>query len=287
VKYAFIRENHQAHDIRRMCAVLDVSTSGYYDWVERPESERSKDNRRLVTHIKCHHQASQRIYGSPRIHQDLVESGECVGVNRVARLMKQENIQSKVAKKFIVTTQSKHSMKPAPDRLKRHFQTDERNIAWVSDTTFIPTRQGWLFLAVILDLFSRQVIGWAMGNKNDSQLVSDALTMAIWRRGQVENVIVHSDRGATYASGQYQQLLNQHLLLCSMSRKGECLDNAVAESFFGSLKTELVDHEDYHSKQEAKQSLFEYIEVFYNRKRRHSYLGYISPVEYELRHDYQ
>lgn len=287
MKYAFIRENHQAHDIRRMCAVLDVSTSGYYDWVERPESERSKDNRRLVTHIKCHHQASHRIYGSPRIHQDLVESGECVGVNRVARLMKQENIQSKVAKKFIVTTQSKHSMKPAPDRLKRHFQTDERNIAWVSDTTFIPTRQGWLFLAVILDLFSRQVIGWAMGNKNDSQLVSDALTMAIWRRGQVENVIVHSDRGATYASGQYQQLLNQHLLLCSMSRKGECLDNAVAESFFSSLKTELVDHEDYHSKQEAKQSLFEYIEVFYNRKRRHSYLGYISPVEYELRHDYQ
>lgn len=287
MKYAFIRENHQAHDIRRMCAVLDVSTSGYYDWVERPESERSKENRRLVTHIKCHHQASRRVYGSPRIHQDLVESGECVGVNRVARLMKQENIQSKVAKKFIVTTQSKHSMKPAPDRLKRHFQTGERNIAWVSDTTFIPTRQGWLFLAVILDLFSRQVIGWAMGNKNDSQLVSDALTMAIWRRGQVENVIVHSDRGATYASGQYQQLLNQHLLLCSMSRKGECLDNAVAESFFSSLKTELVDHEDYHSKQEAKQSLFEYIEVFYNRRRRHSYIGYISPVEYELKHDYQ
>ena len=261
--------------------MLDVSTSGYYDWVERPESKHSKDNRRLVTHIKCHHQASQRIYGSPRIHQDLVESGECVGVNRVARLMKQENIQSKVAKKFIVTTQSKHGMEPAPDRLKRHFQTDERNIAWVSDTTFIPTRQGWLFLAVILDLFSRQIIGWAMGNKNDSQLVSDALTMAIWRRGQVENVIVHSDRGATYASGQYQQLLKQHLFLCSMSRKGECLDNAVAESFFSSLKTELVNYEDYHTKQEAKQSLFEYIERFYNRWRRHAYLGYISPVEFE------
>ncbi len=282
MKYAFIREYRHVHEIQRLCEVLDVSASGYYDWVERPESKRSKGNRRLVTHIKCHHQASRRIYGSPRIHRDLVESGECVGVNRVARLMKQENIQSKVAKKFVITTQSKHSMEPAPDRLKRQFRTSAKNIAWVSDTTFIPTRQGWLFLAVILDLFSRQVIGWAMSDKNDRQLVSDALTMAIWRRGLVDNVIVHSDRGATYASSQYQQLLKQHQLVCSMSRKGECLDNAVAESFFSSLKTELVDHEDYHSKQEAKQNLFEYIEVFYNRRRRHSYLDYVSPVEYEL-----
>lgn len=282
MKYAFIREYRHVHEIRRLCEVLDVSASGYYDWVDRPESNRAMENRRLVTQIKCHHQASQRIYGSPRIHRDLVESGECVGVNRVARLMKQENIQSKVAKKFVITTQSKHSMEPAPDRLKRQFRTNAKNIAWVSDTTFIPTRQGWLFLAVILDLFSRQVIGWAMSNKNDRQLVSDALTMAIWRRGLVDNVIVHSDRGATYASNEYQQLLKQHQLLCSMSRKGECLDNAVAESFFSSLKTELVDHDDYHSKQEAKQSLFEYIEVFYNRRRRHSYLDYVSPVEYEL-----
>jgi transposase InsO family protein len=140
-----------------------------------------------------------------------------------------------------------------------------------------------MFLAVILDLFSRQVIGWAMGNHNNSQLVSDALTMAIWRRGHAKQVIVHSDRGVTYASRDYQQLLDRHQFLCSMSRKGECLDNAVAESFFGSLKTELVDHEDYHTKAEAKQSLFEYIEIFYNRRRRHSYLGYISPVEYERR----
>ncbi len=284
MKYAFIKENHNTHGIRRLCEVLDVSTSGYYDWVERPESQRSKENRHLVTHIKCHHQASQRIYGSPRIHQDLVDSGESVGVNRVARLMRQENIQSKVAKKFVITTESKHSMEPAPDRLKRCFRTDEQNVAWVSDTTFIPTRQGWLFLAVILDLFSRQVIGWAMSNHNDRKLVLGALTMAIWRRGQARDVIVHSDRGATYASGEYQQLLKQHQLICSMSRKGECLDNAVAESFFSSLKTELVDHEDYQTKQEAKQSLFEYIEVFYNRRRRHSYLGYISPVEYERRY---
>ena len=283
MKYAFIRDQRDVHDVSKLCTILDVSTSGYYDWIDRPESHRSRANRRLVTHIRCHHQASHQIYGSPRIHKDLVESGECVGINRVARLMRQANIQSKVAKKFVVTTESKHSMEPAPDRLKRCFHTEEQDVAWVSDTTFIPTRQGWLFLAVILDLYSRQVIGWAMSNRNDRKLVSDALTMAIWRRGQVKDVIVHSDRGATYASGEYQKLLKRHRLVCSMSRKGECLDNAVAESFFSSLKTELVDHEDYHTKQEAKQSLFEYIEVFYNRRRRHSYLSYISPVEYERR----
>jgi len=286
VKYAFIREHRHVHDIRRLCETLDISTSGYYDWIDRPKSQRTMKNRRLVTRIKCHHQASRGIYGSPRIHQDLVESGECVGVNRVARLMRQENIQSRVAKKFVITTRSKHSMEPAPDRLKRQFRTNDKNIAWVSDTTFIPTRRGWMFLAVILDLFSRRVIGWAMRDRNDRQLVLDALTMAIWRRGLVDKVIVHSDRGATYASHEYQQLLKKHQLLCSMSRKGECLDNAVAESFFSSLKTELVDHEDYYSKQEARQSLFEYIEIFYNRRRRHSYLGYISPVEYELKHVY-
>ena len=286
MKYAFIRTHRQGHGIRRLCEVLEVSTSGYYDWVDRPESDRARENRRLITHIKCHHQSSRKIYGSPRIHEDLVESGECVGVNRVARLMRQAGIQSKVAKKFVITTESKHSMEPAPDRLKRQFRTSAKNIAWVCDITFIPTRQGWLFLAVILDLYSRQVIGWAMSDSNNRQLVSDALTMAIWRRGLIGNVIVHSDRGATYASNEYQQILKQHRLLCSMSRKGECLDNAVAESFFSSLKTELVDHEDYLTKQEARQSLFEYIEIFYNRQRRHSYLGYVSPVEYERRYDY-
>ncbi len=283
MKYAFIRAHQDVHKIQQMCAVLEVSSSGYYDWVDRPESSRALENRRLVTRIRCFHKASNAVYGSPRIHEDLLESGEQVGVNRVARLMKQEHIQSKVAKKFIITTESRHGLPAAPDRLKRQFRTDLPNQAWVSDTTFIPTRQGWMFLAVILDLFSRQVIGWAMGNHNNSQLVADALTMAIWRRGHAEQVIVHSDRGVTYASRDYQQLLDRHQLLCSMSRKGECLDNAVAESFFGSLKTELVDHEDYLTKAKAKQSLFEYIEIFYNRRRRHSYLGYISPVEYERR----
>jgi transposase InsO family protein len=197
--------------------------------------------------------------------------------------MNRHGIQSNMAKKFVITTDSNNTMQPAPDPLKRLFSTNAPDKAWVSDSTFIPSRQGWLFLAVVIDLYSRQVLGWAMGNRNNAQLVQDALTMAVWRRGKVKSVIVHSDQGSTYASSDYQQLLKDNSLLCSMSRKGECLDNAVAESFFGTLKTELVDHEDYRTKEEAKRSLFEYVEIFYNRRRRHSYLGYISPVEYEAR----
>ena len=171
-----------------------------------------------------------------------------------------------------------------PDLLQRQFVVKKQNEAWVSDTTFIATREGWLYLAIIMDLFSRQVIGWAMNTKNNTALVQDALTMAIWRRGKAKDVIVHSDQGSTYASGDYQQLLNSLQLRCSMSRKGECLDNAVAESFFGSLKNELVYHEDYKTRAEAKQSIFEYIEIFYNRKRRHAFLNYMTPVEFETKY---
>jgi putative transposase len=283
VKYAFIHSHRQQFKIIRMCDVLDVSSSGYYDWIDRPESARTMENRRLTMKIRCFHQASKRIYGSPRIHQDLLEVNEAVGVNRVARLMSKAGIQSKMAKKFVITTDSKNTMQPAPDLLQRNFNPVRKDQAWVSDTTFIPTRQGWLYLAIVLDLYSRQVIGWAMGDKNNAKLVQDALTMAVWRRGKVRDVIVHSDQGSTYASGDYQQQLKANDLICSMSRKGECLDNAVAESFFGTLKTELVEYEDYLNKQDAKQSIFEYIEVFYNRRRRHSYLGYISPAEFEER----
>lgn len=198
--------------------------------------------------------------------------------------MRQAGIQAKMARRFVVTTDSRHTMQPAPDQLQRRFRSDAPNLAWVSDTTFIATRQGWLYLAVILDLYSRQVIGWAMGDRNDRQLISSALNMALWRRGMVKRVIVHSDQGSTYASSDYQQMLKQHGLICSMSRKGECLDNAVAESFFGTLKTELVDDEDYRTKDEARASLFHYIEAFYNRRRRHSYLDYLSPVEFEAKY---
>ena len=284
MKYAFIRAHNKEHKTCRLCSALEVSVSGYYAWRDRPDSARVHRDRHLSASIESFHKASRRIYGSPRIHRDLVASGEVVGVNRVARLMRKHGVQSKMAKKFVITTDSKHTLSPAPDLIGRNFTRAARDQAWVSDTTFIATRKGWMYLSAVLDLYSRQVIGWAMKDKNDSQLVRDALTMALGRRGTVHGVIVHSDQGSTYASSRYQSLLAEHSLICSMSRKGECLDNAVAESFFGTLKTELVDHEDYRSHGEARQSLFEYIEVFYNRQRRHSHLDYLSPVQYEAVH---
>ncbi|MFK5915781.1 MAG: IS3 family transposase [Woeseiaceae bacterium] len=241
------------------------------------------ENRKLTEKIKQYHQESREIYGSPKIHEDLIDAGETCSVNRVARLMKVSDMPSKMARKFVITTNSKNTKQPAPDLLKRRFKVDQRDKAWVSDTTFIATREGWLYLAIILDLFSRQIIGWSMSTKNNTELVQDALTMAIWRRGKgkVNDIIVHSDQGSTYASKLYLQQLIDNNLHCSMSRKGECWDNAVAESFFGSLKNEHVYHEDYRTRSEAKQSIFEYIEVFYNRKRRHAFLNYMTPVEYE------
>ena len=281
MRYDFIRSHREEYRLIRLCDALEVSPSGYYDWLDRPESNRTRKNKVLTEKIKHSHQQSREIYGSPKIHKDLMANGETCGVNRVARLMNLADIKSKMARKFVVTTDSKNTMQPAPDLLRRRFTVDKHDEAWVSDTTFIATRQGWLYLAIILDLFSRQVIGWSMSTKNNAELVQDALTMAVWRRGKVNDVIVHSDQGSTYASSSYQQQLSENNLRCSMSRKGECLDNAVAESFFGSLKNELVYHEDYRTRSEAKQSIFEYIEVFYNRKRRHAFLNYMTPVEYE------
>jgi transposase InsO family protein len=263
--------------------MLEVSPSGYHDWLDRPQSHRSQENKRLTAKIAYYHQQSREIYGSPKIHIDLVEGGETCSVNRVARLMKASDIKSKMARKFVITTNSKNTMQPAPDLLQQQFTVERSNQAWASDTTFIGTRHGWLYLAVIVDLFSRQVIGWAMGTRNNTELVQAALTMAIWRRKKVKDIIVHSDQGSTYASGDYQQQLIDNKLRCSMSRKGECLDNAVAESFFGTLKNELVYHEDYKTRAQARQSIFEYIEVFYNRQRRHAFLNYLTPVDYEAR----
>jgi putative transposase len=283
LKYTFIQQHRKEHKVARMCEVLEVSPSGFYDWVDRPESTRSRENRALTSKIAYLHQHSRGLYGSPKIHADLVAAGERCSENRVARLMRAADIQSKLARKFVITTDSKNTLAPAPDLLQRKFRVDRQDQAWVSDTTFIPTREGWLYLAVILDLYSRMVIGWAMGNKNDTTLVQEALTMALFRRGQVDDVIVHSDQGSTYASGDYQRQLQAHQLRCSMSRKGECLDNAVAESFFGSLKNELVYHEDYQTRADAKQSIFEYIEVFYNRQRRHATLNYLTPIELEMK----
>lgn len=281
MKYAYIRETQHQYSVSRLCYLLDVSSSGYYDWRDRPMSTRAIKNKQLVTKLHCFHQASFRTYGAPRLHKDLLDSGEKLSQNRVARLMRQVNIKAKTAKRFVITTHSKNTLAPANDLLQRQFTTPHKNVAWVTDTTFIKTRKGWLYLATVLDLHSRKIIGWSMSSRNNKQLVCDALTMALWRRKRPKNVIVHSDQGSTYASNDYLSLLKKHRLIPSMSRKGECLDNAVAESFFGTLKTEWVDDLDYKTHEEARKSLFEYIEMFYNRKRRHSHLGYKSPAQFE------
>jgi len=283
VKYAYIKDNPYRYPITRFCELLEVSTSGYYDWKKRPPSKRACENQRITTKIRCLHKASHEIYGSPNIHKDLLEEGEHISINRVATLMKKANIKAKTAKRFMITTHSKNTLKPAPDLLKRQLTASHKNRVWVTDTTFISTRKSWLYLATVLDLYSRKIIGWSMSDKNNSQLVCDALTMAHWRRKRPTGVIIHSDQGTTYASNAYQDLLRKYKARCSMSRKGDCWDNAVAESFFGSLKTEWTDECDYLTHNQARKSIFEYIELFYNTKRRHSYLGYVSPREFEKR----
>jgi len=264
-----------------MCRVLEVSRSGYYDWVDRPESLRAKRHRDLTVKIHQVHIESRKIYGSPRIHSELTDQGEKVGKNTVARLMQRASIQSKMHKRFVVTTDSRRTKKPAENKIEGIFISDYPNRKWVSDVTYIPTRQGWLYLSAIMDLYSRMIVGWSMGEKNSTELVEDSLKMAAAHRKQIQGVILHSDQGAQYASMSYQELLSDLGVICSMSRKGNCWDNAPMESFFHSLKTEWVGFEDYKTRSEARASLFNYIELFYNRKRRHSALKYRSPVAFE------
>jgi transposase InsO family protein len=264
-----------------MCRVLEVSRSGYYDWVDRPESDRTKRHRDLTVKIRQAHIESRRIYGAPRIHGDLIDEGERVGKNTVAYLMRKADIQSKVHKRFVVTTDSRQTKKPAENILRGGFTSDKANQKWVSDVTFIPTRKGWLYLSAIMDLYSRMIVGWSMGEKNNTGLIEDALKMAADHRRDIHGVLLHSDQGAQYASTSYQQLLSNLGAICSMSRKGNCWDNAAMESFFHSLKTEWVVFEDYKTRSEARASLFDYIELFYNRKRRHSALKYRSPWAFE------
>jgi len=280
MKYAAIHAHRDRYSIRMMCRALNVSRSGYYDWRARPESERSRRHRALTEKIREFHQASRETYGSPRIHTDLMESGERVGENTVALLMQRAGIVPKTVRKFRVTTDSRKTV-AAPNRLEQQFTAKRPNERWVSDITFIPTRAGWLYLAVIIDLYSRAVIGWAMHKRMRTGLVTDALKMALMRRKVRSPLLLHSDQGSQYAAADYRQILAENGIECSMSRKGNCWDNAVAESFFHTLKTELVHHEDYRSRIEAKASIFEYIEVFYNRQRRHSHIGQMAPLAFE------
>lgn len=268
--------------ITAMCKVLHVSRAGYYAWCSRPQSKRSIEDKRLLAHIKAIFVDSRNIYGYRRVHAALAALGEQCSLHKVLRLMRENNIRPKTRKKFKVTTNSKHN-KPVHDNvLDRQFKAIEPNQSWVSDITYIPTHAGWLYLAVIIDLYSRRVIGWAMSDRMKDQLVTGALKMALFRRKVRSNLLLHSDRGSQYASDNMQKLLRHNNIICSMSRKGNCWDNAVAESVFHLLKTECVYHEHYLTRHDAKKSIFDYIEVFYNRKRKHSYLGYRSPEEYEL-----
>ena len=281
MKYVFVREHREAFPIDLMCRALGVGSSGFYAWLKRPESPRRRDNLRLLTEIKAVYRRSRKTYGSPRIYAELNETGHTCSRYRVARLMRQHGIVSKHKKKFRVTTNSAHSFPIAKNLLRREFNVARPGQCWVSDITYIPTLEGWLYLAITLDLFHRKVIGWSMGRWITRQLAIDALNMAIKNGGLKLGLIHHSDRGVQYASNEFRAGLKTNDIKCSMSRKGDCWDNAVAESFFHTLKVELIHGKTYNTRQEAKTAIFEYIEVFYNRQRRHSYLGYLSPDEYE------
>ena len=281
MKYRFIDEHRSRWPVRRMCQVLQVSPGGYYSWRDRPASAQQQRREALAGAIQAIHPEVKQRYGSPRMHAELLARGQSCCVNTVAKLMHEQGIAAKTKRKFRCTTDSNHDLPVADNLLARQFAPAAVNQAWVADITYIPTAEGWLYLAAVEDLYSRQIVGWSMGERITSRLVVDALEMAVSRRLPGEGLLAHSDRGSQYASEHYQRLLGRHGITCSMSRRGDCWDNAPMESFFASLKKELVHHEDYRSRAEARASLFEYIEAFYNRVRRHSALGYLSPVEYE------
>ena len=268
--------------MRHMCRVLKVSASGYYAWLGRPMSRRAREDRRLVQAIKEIHQEKRGVYGSPRVHAELVSKGMHHGRKRVARLMRESGIRAKQNKKYKATTDSKHCYPVSPNLLQRNFKAKGPAQKWLADITCIPTREGWLYLAAILDLYSKLIVGWSMSGRMTSELVLDALEMAVGCRQPEPGLIHHSDRGGQYASAVYQRALRSHGMICSMSRKGDCWDNAPMESWFHTLKTELTFHENYWTWDQAKADIFEYIEVFYNRNRLHSALGYMTPTQYEM-----
>ena len=281
MRYVFIQQHREALPVNLLCRVLEVGPSGFYAWLQRSESPRSQQNSRLLVAMKAVPHRSRQSYGSPRIHADLKANGYACGKHRVAQLMRRHGIVSRHKRKFRATTNSTHTHPVAANILKRQFTVVAPNRWWVFDITYIPTREGWLYLAVTLDLYHRKVIGWAMDRWMTQQLVIDAFTMAIKNGHPASGLGHHSDQGVQYASKAFQALLKAAGIQCSMSRKGNCWDNAVAESFFHTLKVELIHTRQYHTRQEARAEIFDYIEVFYNRQRRHSVLGYLTPAEYE------
>ena len=278
-----IRAEQANFPVAFMCNQLGLSASGYYAWGRRPVSQRQQDDEALLEKIRASHRRSRGTYGSPRIYDDLKEQGETVGRHRVARLMQENGITARPLKRFRKTTDSNHDLPVAPNLLERNFATDGTDSVWVGDITYIWTASGWTYLAVIVDLFSRRVVGWALDDNMRAELVLKALEMAVGLRQIAPGLIFHSDRGSQYASGDYQKALAAAGITPSMSRKGDCWDNAVAESFFATIKRELVSKCYWLNMKAARMAIHEYIEAFYNGRRKHSTNGNLSPIEYERR----
>jgi transposase InsO family protein len=283
MRFAFIASKEVAFPVDAMCRVLAVSRSGYYAWKKRPEPSRKSHDAQLAAEIAGAHKRSRGIYGSPRVHRDLKARGIRVSKKRVERLMRERGLRGRRNRRFCCTTDSRHALPIAPNVLDRRFEADGPNRVWVGDVTYIATGEGWLYLAVLLDLFSRRVVGWATSATNDRALALAALGHALKHRRPRAGLMHHTDRGSPYASDDYRAALTRHGLVASMSRSGDCYDNAVVESFFATLKAEHVDHEDFPSREVARASIDDYIEGFYNPARRHSSIGYVSPIEFELR----
>jgi putative transposase len=280
-QYAFISAYSEEFSVEALCRTFGVSRSGYYAWLTRPRSARCASDEELLTVIEQIYTEKRQRYGAVRIHRQLRRRGWRCSKKRVARLMRQRGLKARRRRTWVRTTDSRHALPIAKNVLNREFDAGQPNQKWAGDITYVPTSEGWLYLAVVIDLFSRRVIGWSMSNRIDQLLARSAMLMALRTRRPNGALIVHSDRGVQYAAGDYQQLLADWSVTPSMSRKGNCWDNAVSESFFATLKNELVHHEQYRTREEAQRSIFEYIEIFYNRERLHSTLNYCSPVEFE------
>ncbi len=284
MSFRFIEDHRDTYPVRLMCAVLEVSPAGYYAWRDRPVSERTKSDVMLLAAIRQVHQDSSGRYGSPRVHAALRRQGRGVSRGRIERLMHRYGIRAIMARpRRVRTTDSRHDLPIAPNLIARDFTAPAPNRVWLADITYIPTAEGWLYLAAVMDLFSRKIVGWAMRDHMQVELASAALTMAIDQQRPQAGLIHHSDRGVQYASRPYRNALTRAGIAASMSRKANCYDNAPMESFFHTLKTELVHHRDYNTRAEARRDVFAFIEGFYNRTRLHSALGYIAPSEMELK----
>jgi putative transposase len=283
VRFEFIRVEKGNFPVAIMCCALEVSRSGFYAWTRRPVAPREVKQAELTVQVKAAHERSRGTYGSPRVHRELQAQGVVVSLKTVAKSMRNAGIQGRSKRRFKRTTDSRHADPIAPNVLDRHFDASAPNEVWVTDVTAIATSEGWLYLAVMLDLYARRVVAWAASANNDTSLALEALSKATGRRKPHRGLLHHSDRGSPYASAAYRKALDDHGIIQSMSGKGDCWDNAVAESFFATLRAELVDHVTYPTHAAARRSLADYIDSFYNLERRHSSIGYINPVEHELR----